>query len=419
MDKRTKEIIDFTQKKFGLTNYYLKEYTFYRKINLFNETFYTLGMEWFPNAAQVDEDLNPDGTACIEINVQNQQIEEVIFVKGKSYAEDGIRFQNQEELINWIEKETRFVFGEQFQLEKKEDGKYTFKAYIDNIKVSPVGFMEVQFDNNGNLTLFTMDGHFPSKEQVKEEKFVLSIEKITPFLNEQIKLIEIPIYEENKILPIYAVEEIYITNDSSNTLPFHVFSDTYNLVKVDETIYWDEPNNIPFERKPIEWNEEISADQAFSCEPSLDTYPITKEDLEKCKKAITNLLQREYPNDSGNWVFDSLHREKGYLIATLKAQKQSEFVFKRKIQVFINPESFQVENYIDNKELLQTFNDFQKEDAIRITKEQAFEKLKQFVELTPTYVYDVTQNQYVLCGKLDCQYAVNATNGEVVLLDEL
>lgn len=418
MDIRTKEIIDFTQKKFGLTNYYLKEYKFYRKINLFNETFYTLGMEWFPNAAQIDEDLNPDGTACIEINVQNRQIEEVIFVKGKSYAKDGIRFQNQEELINWIEKETGLVFGEQFQLEKKEDGKYTFKAYINGIKVSPLAIMEVHINHEGNLTLFTIDGHFPSKNQVKVEEYALSLQNVKPIMKEQVKLIENPIFDENKILPIYAVEEVYITNDGTKTIPFNVFGVRFTI-KVDETIYWDEPNNMPFERKPIEWNEEISADQAFSCEPSPDTYPITQEDLEKCKKAVTNLLQREYANDSGNWVFESLHRKKGYLIATLKAQKQSKFIFKRKIQVFINPESFQVENYIDNKELLQTFNDFQKEGAINITKEQAYAKLSNYFELTPTYVYDATQNQYVLCGKLDCQYAVNATNGEVVLLSEL
>ena len=40
-------------------------------------------------------------------------------------------------------------------------------------------------------------------------------------------------------------------------------------------------------------------------------------------------------------------------------------------------------------------------------------------ELKPYYVYDFEHKQYVLCGKIDCQYGVNAGNGEVISLDDL
>lgn len=58
-------------------------------------------------------------------------------------------------------------------------------------------------------------------------------------------------------------------------------------------------------------------------------------------------------------------------------------------------------------------------DEIKVTKEKAFEQLKDFIQLTPYYVYDFEEGYYVLCGKLDCQYAVKACNGEIVELSEL
>ena len=41
-----------------------------------------------------------------------------------------------------------------------------------------------------------------------------------------------------------------------------------SYLKIDKTIYWDEPINESFERKEISWIEDVTAEQAFSCEPS-------------------------------------------------------------------------------------------------------------------------------------------------------
>ena len=40
---------------------------------------------------------------------------------------------------------------------------------------------------------------------------------------------------------------------------------------------------------------------------------------------------RQYPNDTGKWVLQTLHRDNGYIHATLKASKQDYRVFQRKI----------------------------------------------------------------------------------------
>lgn len=85
----------------------------------------------------------------------------------------------------------------------------------------------------------------------------------------------------------------------------------------------------------------------------------------------------------------------------------------------IHPQSLQAVNFIDNKPMLEMFDSFQAPDKITFTKEEAYEKMKQLFELKPYYVYDFEQKQYVLCGKFDCQYGVNASNGVVTLLSDL
>ena len=130
-------------------------------------------------------------------------------------------------------------------------------------------------------------------------------------------------------------------------------------------------------------------------------------------------LRQEYPNDTGKWILKTLHRDKGYIHAILRTNKQDNRVFQRKLMIMIDAKSLQVVNYMDNKPMLEVFDQFQAPEKVTINKEEAYEKLKELFELKPYYVYDFEQKQYVLCGKLDCQYGVNASNGEVIALDDL
>lgn len=414
MDDQIKQIVDFTKMKFGLKNYELNEYEFYRKVNIYNETIYTLSMEWLPNNSVQQDDLNPDGTAVIEMNLNTQKFEQVIFVNGKSYAENDKRFLHYKEIIKWIEEETGLTYEDQFQLEKEEEGKFTFHSSINGIKVAPIGCIEIQFNHEGQLIEFSINGQFPEKKLIKEEIFTLSREKLENLYFEQLRLIETPIFEQKKRLPIYALDEIYVTNSG---IPIEMTNN--QNVKIDQLIYWDEPLNQPFKAKKLDWFENITSEQAFSCEPSPESYSITEHDKEQCLLLVKNFLRQQYSKDSGQWVLQNLYREKKYIVASLYLNKQDHFIFKRKMKVFINGRNFQVENYIDSAKLLETFNDFQAADGVTFTKEQAFEKLKSNFELKPYYVYDPKERLYVLCGKLDCHFAVNATNGEVVALNEL
>ena len=116
-------------------------------------------------------------------------------------------------------------------------------------------------------------------------------------------------------------------------------------------------------------------------------------------------LRQEYPDESGNWVLKELYRDKGYIHATLKANKQDYRVFQRKIKIIIDAKTLQAVNYMDNEPMLEIYDQFKALGKVTIPKEEAYEKLKELFE-KPYYVYDVKQKQYVLCGKLDCQYGV-------------
>ncbi len=423
MDGRIQELIDFTRIKFGLDNYYLERHSLSRKVNIFNETVYTLCMEWFPNhvTQQEDDDSNPEGTAVIEINVETRKFESAIFVMGETYAKDGITFANLDTktIIKWIERETGLTYRKQFQLHKESEGELQFKECFEGVAVSPSGFIDVKFNQEGKLTSFSVHGQFPSKEMVKEETYTLSLEAVEHLAKDQLKLVEFPSYEKKKLFPVYAVEEIYVTNDGTSMIPFEFIADVRSYLKIDKTIYWNEPINEPFERKEINWIEDVTAEQTFSCEPSPVSFPITKVEQDKCIMVVNNLLRQEFPNDKGKWMLKTLHREKGYIHAIVRANQQDNRVFQRKLMMMIDAGSLQAVNYMDNKPMLEIYDQFQTADKVTITKAEAFEKIKVLFELTPYYVYDFEKKQYVLCGKLDCQCGVHAVSGKVVSLDDL
>ena len=379
-------------------------------------------MEWLPNHIKNwdDETYNPEGTVCIEIDIHSRKTKRAIFSKGISSV-DGMTFDlnNRDEIIKWIEKETGLNYGRQFKFWKEEERELHFKECIDGVAVSPSGNIEVKLDTEGRLILFSIYGQFPSEKLVKREKYLLSLEQIEKLAEEQFKLFEFPVIEQKKLVPVFAIEEIYIKNNGLSTLPYEFFVDDKFSLQMDKVIEWDDNIQKTFQSKILSLIENVTPDQAFQCEPHPNLQPITEEEIKKCVNNIKKFLSQEYTNDSGKWALKSLYRDKGYIHATLKAKEQKERVFKRKVKLFIDAETYQVLNYMDNEPFLEMYMELEEAEEIKVAKEEAFEKLKDFIELTPYYVFDFEQGYYVLCGKLDCQYAVKANNGEVVELNEL
>ncbi|WP_144699641.1 hypothetical protein [Fictibacillus phosphorivorans] len=421
MDSRIQAFLDQAQTTFGLGNYYLHHHSLWRDVNHFNETSYTLCLEWFPNGTVSDEDgSNPDGTAVIEYNVNTGNLKNAIFVMGETYAQDGITFNGgTEEVIKWIEQETGLTYNEQFQLHNETDNEIEFRAFIAGIPVSPAGYIEVKWNDNRELTFFSVHGEFPTGDQVIRETNSLSLEEEEHIAKEQVKRIEYPSFDQRKLFAVYAVEEIYIRNKDKMTKSFEILQDGGTSKKVNRILEWNKPITVAFERKEIDLQEEITVDEAFSCTPSPTTRPITEEDEKKCVEAVERLLRQEYSEDSGIWRVNTLHRDKKFLVATLGMDQHETRVFKRKLSVFLDPHLMDVVNYIDNQFMLEMYDSFKAPGVVTITQDEAYEKLKGLIELKPFYVYDDEEKQYILCGKLDSHHGVNAETGEVVLLDEL
>lgn len=416
MDRRIKDLVDYTRDTYSLTRYDLHQWDIRRSMTIFNETVYTLNMVWFPNHIKNwNEECNPDGTAYIEIDIHSKKLKSIMLVKEISYI-DSIKFNlhNRDEIINWIEKETGLNDGKQFEFWKEEDRTLYFKGCIDGLAVSPSGYIELKLDEEGRPTFFSVIGQFPSKKLVKQETYALSLDKIEEWAKKQLKLIEFPVIHEKKLVPAFAIEEVYIKNDGSSTLPYEFFANENVRFPIDKVIEWDHPNQSTFCRKEVSFVKHVTPEQAFRCEPHPDLQPITEEEIQTCIRATQKFLSQEYANDSGKWVLKSLHRDHGYIYATLRTPEQKVRLFGRKMVLFIDSKTYDVLDYMDNESFLNDrYMEIKEAEQIEIAKEEAFAKLKDYIQLTPTYVYDFKQGCYVLCGKLDCDFAVKADHGEV------
>ncbi|GEL77043.1 hypothetical protein [Tenuibacillus multivorans] len=414
MDPRIKTLIDTTKEKFGLQSYYLKRHDINRDINTFNQTVYTLSMEWFPNGTEsTDDGLNPEGTAVIELELNTQKVRSAIFVNSLSFVE-GVAFSkiDLETIIAWVEQETHLTYHKQFQLKKHEENQFVFTSCWNGTDTFPLGKIEIQFDSDGKMVLYSVIGSFPADRLVQEETYTLSLDRVEQIARQQLQLINWPDYEKEQVTPVYGIEEIYITNDGKSTIPFEPFDETKG-VNINQTITWNTHDATPFEAQDLDLDEEITVEQAFSNEPSPDTFTITFEEQEHCIKTVTQFLSQVYSDDSEKWKIVTLHRDKGYIVATLRLVNERQTIIPRKLSIFLDPKTFEVINYIDNLVMTQMTESFNHTGHAEINHQEAFDNIKDDLELKPCYVYSSEYETYILCGKLDCDMGVSAVDGEV------
>jgi hypothetical protein len=419
MDTRLKRIIDLTRAKFGLQNYHLERYQLLRRVNRSNDTVYSLSMEWFPNQGpEHAEDENPDGTAVIEIDVNTVKVKSAIFVNDKSFAE-GVKFDEKQDMIKWVEQETGLVYGKQFQLQKDEANELSFSECVDGVALYPSGWIEIKCDPQGNLTMFSACIHAPTEKLIKKETYSLTLDRAADLAKDRLILTEIPLFEQEKRIPAYAIDEVYLSNDRISEVPYESIMNERPFNQIDKTLYWDKPLGKQRKRKVLHWTDETTVEQAFSCEPSPDSLPITKPEQEMCIHEVKAFLSQEYTAESGKWILKSLYRDKGYIFAVVRRVQKESLLLKRKLTLMIDRNSLHLCNFVDNKPFVDSIDQFQTTGNIAVTKKTAYEKIKRYIELKPYYVYDFKQQLFILCGRLDCDNVVNASSGEVVQLDEL
>lgn len=425
MDERIEAIAQKVKAKLGLNNYYLKRQQIFRDKNSLAEISYILTLEYFPIMTENvnDDDLNPDGSVVIDVDLHTETIKQVIFVNDISFAdEESYPTAEVENIIDWVEQLTGLLYGKQFLLASQSEDKVVFHAAVDNIPVTPEGVIQVTFNDKGQLTLFAIYGVFPEEDQVEWEPFSLTFESVQDVIKNQCHYFKIPMEAEEKWLPIYAIEEFFITNDQAKILPFTILNADINTVYLNNVLTWEKTNQhqvSPFKGEEIDLSTEVSLIEALENKAQRDSLPITEEEQTACTKEATQFLQQYFPNDAGKWALRQLNRDNGYIIAHLKLAHGENRLPERKMKLILNSETLKVINYIDNEIIFDMFTSFQElEGKTAISKETALAYLSEYIEVTPEYVYDKATAKYQLCGKVDCKYGINAITGEKVLLHE-
>ena len=103
----------------------------------------------------------------------------------------------------------------------------------------------------------------------------------------------------------------------------------------------------------------------------------------------------------------------------MRLHQEEATIFHRKLTIIIDPENLQAINFIDNKPLIDHFSSLDSSEKVTIPKQEAYEKIKEYFILEPYYVYDFQQQKFILCGRLDCNHGIRASNGGILLLDDL
>lgn len=422
MDNRLQDLVDLTRQTFDLKYFHLKRYSFRRHVNIFKETNYSLLMEWFPNnAIQPDDlELNPKGTAVISVDMESKLFNQIIFVGRETLVNNQLfAHASKSDVIEWIESKTGYFYEKDFILSHESRGKYEFIACIDGIKVSPSGLIKLEYDILGNLVLFTIEGQFARRDYVGEKASELTLDQVEHIAMDHLKLVEIPSEILERQISVYGLEEIYVKKEELLVVPFKNYDSVREHYQINKLIYWNSPLKEKFQEVDIQLTEELSIEQALAKETSPDSYPITSIQKTECIYAIKDFLRQEYPNDSGKWLLQTLNRNYGFIIAKLVEKETTNELIARKITVLIDSQSIQAVNYVDNKSLLDLMPKYKNTFDKTVTKKLAYEIIKEYMTLEPYYVYNFDLKRYTFCMKLDCDYAVNANNGRVSLLDDV
>ncbi|SFD66259.1 hypothetical protein SAMN05216238_10343 [Lentibacillus persicus] len=423
MSEELQNVFDTVQEKLGLTNHKLERHHFFREKNHFNETIYLVSMEWFSDDSEEAENgYNPAGTAVVDINFHTSAIRRIVFVNGANSADHTLypNAATKEDVIDWIEDITGLTFGRQFLIAEEQDYKMAFRAAVDNIPVSPSGFINVEFNDDGVLTLFSIDGEFPNEAQIEWEPFALTPDKYEPVAKKQCHLLTFPDQEAKKWKPIYGMEEVFLTNDAARTIPMTLGDGRSSFIARDKVLAWEAPLEGRFEQKEIDFSPEVTFETVRANQPHPDTLSLTEDEVTASEDEVLRFMRLVYPNENGKRRLTGLYLKDGYIAAEIKpAQDEWKNALDIKIKLLIERDTLTAVNYFDQDRLFEAFSHFGEAEEAVVAHEDAFNKLLGYLKVEPVYVYDSKRGKYIMCGKLDCDYGVNAVTGEVVKLNEM
>lgn len=402
MNEQLQQWADMIQEKFGLEDYTCFDIVTAYEKNDWNETDYRFTTEWLPpgHTSRTEDESNPKGTAVIEVDVKTGRLKSAIFVGGTAPIR-GLSFLtgDRDEVIRWVEQETGWTYGDQF-IDAESDYTFSFRTAYKGVPVMPDGYINVSLDEQKKLTFFSVQGLVPDK--AKESAFQLTVESVENLANERLEFVEYPSKEEEKWLPLFMIDEVLVDNETGK-----------GVEENQEILTWKTAKNKKVRRKLVQMAPaELDESRLFDFPPHPDTLPITKKGYAKIREASTEFLQTYVPKESGEWSLSSVRRTNGMIAARLMNVNDVS-VIPRMWKLFFDKDSYTVVSYVDDSSWMnETYGDYEKAAKPLLSKSEAFEKIKPYLEVTPVYVYD--GNTYRLNGKLDSNVAVHAVTGEIV-----
>jgi len=418
MNEQTEQLMTEIKARYGLDNYTLHTYSFFKDETIFRKPTYLLSMEWFPNEtdAQVSS-LNPDGTLHIDVDFQTKMLVQLTFKNARSYSTATFPPAAEGDAMEWIEEETELVHGQQFRITNMENNELNAEAAVDNIPVFQPGVIYIQWNQEGQLVHFSISGYFPQQKEVEWEPYGITSDRIADAAASACSRLDVPLMDEEKWLSIYAILPAFLTNDGKSVRSMDDLSKPASFVRKDTVLEWGKPLNGSFEEGQIDLSTEVTEEEVIANERPAANADLNKAEMEKAEKEAERFCALVFPNESGKWLLTGIWTENGYIMLELKPNETDHSVIQRKVKLMVDRDTFITVSYTDTANILQQMQHFASAEPIIVSAQEAYGKLRDYITDEPIYVMEDSQNRYRLYGKINCAYGVDATSGEVIPLD--
>lgn len=415
----TNQLVEFIIEKYQLNDYILYDSSYARdKMN--DQTVYSFETFWIPRGASVIEEENgtmlPEGTVQISIDPVTKRTTTLSLEGPSSIYSVPNDLRDPTTRIAWIESETDMIHGTHFMLEEESDTFFSYVSCHEGIRLTPGCFIHLTLTENGQLDELFLYGPHPLDHHVNQEVFALTLEDIDLLTKQQIKWFS---YPKTGHQYAHTVVETFVTQKGSILVPSK--PDFTSSIEVNDVLSWTGlPSSKKYERYSFQSGEIVTANDVITQTEHPDFHPISQETVNACHTVIKDIIQNEYPADSGQWMIRYIYRQHPYLAVTLSRAHPTSYVDQqRRVTILLDEKTLDWISLTDDQELHTAHASVTPPELEDEQQDVIFNALRPYLLLTPRYVFDVSKGHYVLCGLFDSNHAYLPATNEVVLLRDL
>jgi len=408
----TKQLTEHIQEKYQLTDYMLHESS-YTQNKMNDQTGYSFKTYWIPRGTSVIEEedgtMLPEGTVQIAINPVTKRTTTLSLhgpIRIHSVPND---LRDASTRIAWLESETGMIHGTHFMLEEEDETFFSYASCYDGIRLSPGCFIHLTLTENGQLDELFLYGPHPLEHRVESKSFTLTLEEIESLTKQQIKWFS---YPKTGHQYAHTIAETFVTQEGSLLIPSKTSS-----IEVNDVLTWTGLSSKTHERHPFQSGETVTANDVITQTEHPDFRPIPQETVNACRTVIKDIMQKEYPADSGQWIIRHIYRQHPYLAITLSRAHPTSYVDQyRRVTILLDEKTLDWISLTDDQELHTALASVTAPKLEDDQQDIIFNALRPYLLLTPRYVFDISKGQYVLCGLLDSNHAYLPATNEIVSL---